>query len=83
MTLLSGSEAPLYLKRSLSQSCDPHQAHISIELGSFEDTVGRVERLDTLSSKGSRFSYKIAAKVPVDKVGIHQSRTKTNPLYSG
>ena len=73
--MLSGTEAPLYLKRSLSQSCDPHQAHISIELGSFEDTVGRVERLDTPAPKGSRFSafsYKIAAKVPVDKVGIRQ-----------
>lgn len=69
----NATEVPLSLKRSLSQACDPHMAYITIELGSFEDTVGRVDT--ALSTpKGYRsttFSYRVAAKIPVDKVGIH------------
>lgn len=72
--LSNGSEVPLSLKRTQSQSCDPHRAHIVLELGDFEETVGRMDR-DLKTSRGSRstnFSYKITAKVPVDTVGVHR-----------
>jgi len=64
---------PLTLKRSLSQACDPHMAYITVELGSFEDTVGRID-VNLNAPKGSRsnsFAYRVAAKIPVDKVGIY------------
>lgn len=67
--------APLSLKRSVSQSCDPHMAFVTLELGSFEDTVGRVSLDNSGSQKGSRsssFAYKISAKIPVDKVGLYR-----------
>ena len=73
--LSNNSEVPLSLKRSQSQSCDPHRAHIILELGDFEETVGRVNQEDLDTSRGSRsanFSYKISAKVPVDTVGVHR-----------
>lgn len=73
--LSNNSEVPLSLKRSQSQSCDPHRAHITLELGDFEETVGRVNQDDLDTSRGSRstnFSYKISAKVPVDTVGVHR-----------
>jgi len=73
--LSNGSEVPLSLKRSQSQSCDPHRAHIVLELGDFEETVGRVDQDDLDTSRGSRstnFSYKVTAKVPVDTVGVHR-----------
>ena len=75
VTLSNGSEVPLSLKRTLSQSCDPHRAYILIELGSFEDTVGRIEHQDLDIQKGSlssMFFYKVVAKVPVDTVGVHR-----------
>ena len=74
-TLSNGSEAPLTLMRSGSQSCDPHRAYILLELGSFEDTVGRVNHDDFEIPKGSRsssFFFKAAAKIPVDTVGVHR-----------
>ena len=66
---------PLSLKRTLSQSSDPHRAYILIELGSFEDTVGRIDHLELDTPKGSLskvFFYKVVAKVPVDTVGVHR-----------
>ena len=66
---------PLSLKRSQSQSCDPHRAYITLELGDFEETVGRVDQDDLDTSRGSRstnFTYKVTAKVPVDTVGVHR-----------
>ena len=83
MTLLSGTEAPLNLKRSLSQSCDPHRAYIALEIGSFEDTVGRVEHAE-LTSKGSRFltfSYRVASKVPVDTAGVYHFPLEKNAAH--
>lgn len=74
VTISNATEVPLSLKRSLSQSCDPHIAHITIELGSFEDTIGRVS-CNINAPKGSRsttFSFKVQSKIPVDKVGLHQ-----------
>jgi hypothetical protein len=74
-TLSNGCEVPLTLKRSLSQSCDPHRAYIFLELGSFEDTVGRVQHDEFDNPKGSRWSnffFKTAAKIPVDMVGVHR-----------
>ena len=52
--LASCSEAPLTLKRSLSQTCDPHRAYIYLELGDFEDTVGRINHGDFDVPKGKR-----------------------------
>lgn len=74
VTLSSGTEVPLSLKRSMSQSCDPHKAYIMVELGNFEDTVDRLDQKDFNIPKGSRsstFFYRIAGKIPVDTVGIH------------
>lgn len=68
VTLESGTFAPLSLRRSLSQSCDPHKAYITVELGSFDETIGRVDPDVHASMKGSRssiFSYRIASKIPV------------------
>ncbi|VEU36026.1 unnamed protein product [Pseudo-nitzschia multistriata] len=73
--LADGSETPLTLKRSLSQTCDPHRAFIYLELGSFEDTVGRISNGDFAIPKGERsanFSFKASAKIPVDAVGVHR-----------
>ena len=73
VTLESGKSAPLSLRRSLSQSCDPHKAYITIELGAFDETIGRVGSEPQNTSKGSRssvFSYRISSKIPVDKVGV-------------
>lgn len=73
--LANESEAPLTLKRALSQTCDPHRAYIYLELGSFEDTVGRVNQDDFEIPKGQRsssFFFKAAAKIPVDAVGVHR-----------
>lgn len=75
VTLSNGTEAPLSLKRSLSQSCDPHNAYIMVECGNFEDTVGRIDqkRLDVQKGfRSSTFYYRTAAKIPVDMVGVHR-----------
>ena len=62
----NGSEVPLSLKRTLSQSSDPHRAYILIELGSFEDTVGRIDHQELDIQKGSplssMFFYKASMK---------------------
>jgi len=71
----TGSEIPLSLKRSLSQSCDPHRAYISLELGSFEDTAGRINQNDfevTSRSRSTTFFYKTMGKIPVDTVGVRK-----------
>jgi hypothetical protein len=71
----NGSEAPLTLRRSLSQNCDPHRAFIYLEIGNFEDTVGRLHHDDFDIPKGKRsssFFFKAAAKIPVDAVGVHR-----------
>jgi SHR-binding domain of vacuolar-sorting associated protein 13 len=71
----NGSEAPLTLKRSLSQTCDPHRAFVYLEIGTFEDTVGRLNHDDFDVPKGKRsstFFFKAAAKIPVDAVGVHR-----------
>uniref|UniRef100_A0A7S4AAW7 Vacuolar protein sorting-associated protein 13 VPS13 adaptor binding domain-containing protein n=1 Tax=Pseudo-nitzschia australis TaxID=44445 RepID=A0A7S4AAW7_9STRA len=73
--LANGSEAPLTLKRSLSQTCDPHRAFIYLELGGFKDTIGSVNHGDIDIPKGVRsanFLFKASAKIPVDAVGIHR-----------
>ena len=72
VTLESGKSAPLSLRRSLSQSCDPHKAYISVELGTFDETIGRLGPETKRPAKGSRssvFSYRILSKIPVDTVG--------------
>ena len=71
----TGSEIPLSLKRTLSQRCDPHQAYILLELGSFEDTAGRINHQDFEVSSRSRsttFFYKTAVKIAVDTVGVRR-----------
>jgi hypothetical protein len=73
--LANGSEAPLTLRRSLSQNCDPHRAFIYLEIGNFEDTIGRLHHDDFDIPKGKRsstFFFKAAAKIPVDAVGAHR-----------
>jgi SHR-binding domain of vacuolar-sorting associated protein 13 len=62
------------LKRSLAQSCDPHTAFISVELGSFEDTIGRLNSSLDLrkGSRSSTFAYRVKIKVPVDTVGMRR-----------
>lgn len=62
------------LKRSSSQSCDPHSAFIVIELGNFEDvTVSRTkEDMKDSESGVSIFTYKVSSKVAVDTVGVHR-----------
>ncbi|CAB9505998.1 protein sorting-associated protein 13C [Seminavis robusta] len=75
VTLSNGSEVPLSLRRTLSQSCDPHRAYILVELGSFEDTAGRLDHQEFDVQKGSlsnTFFYKVVAKVPVDTAGVHR-----------
>ena len=71
----NGSEAPLTLKRSLSQTCDPHRAYIYLEIGNFEDTVGRFNHDDFDIPKGKRstnFFFKASSKIAVDAVGVHR-----------
>ncbi len=75
IVLADGAETPLTLKRSLSQTCDPHRAYIYLELGGFEDTVGRVNHEDFDIPKGrmsANFLFKATAKIPVDAVGVHR-----------
>lgn len=71
---MNDSEFELPLKRSLAQSCDPHTAFISVELGSFEDTIGRLNSSLDLrkGSRSSTFAYRIKMKVPVDTVGMRR-----------
>lgn len=72
VTLMNGSELPLSLERSISQSCDPHKGFISVELGTFKDTIGRVAHgnfLDSVSPE-ERYFFKASTKVPVDTVGL-------------
>jgi len=86
VTIPNGAEAPLTLQRSLSQSCDPHTAYITIELGSFEETIGRVDPGELDVPKGSRsssFSYKVASKIPVDTVGLHRYTMDWNSEKKG
>jgi len=74
------TEAPLILKRTLSQSCDPHRARITVELGSFEDTVGRITH-DKETDKAmpySNFAYRISTDVSVDTVGLEEYQLVTN-----
>jgi SHR-binding domain of vacuolar-sorting associated protein 13 len=71
----NGSQVPLSLRRSMSQSCDPHRASIWIELGNFEETVGRVELPGLPQSGRSKsllFSYRVTTKIAVDTVGSHR-----------
>ncbi len=73
--LSNGSEIPLSLKRSLSQSCDPHRGYIWLELGSFEDTAGRLNHDEFERPEGSlytAFYFKVVTKIPVDTVGVHK-----------
>lgn len=73
--VMNGAEVPLTLKRSLSQTCDPHRAYIYLEVGSFEDTAGRIKHDDFDIPRGSlssSFFFKAAAKIPVDTVGVHR-----------
>ena len=73
MTLESGKFAPLSLRRSRSQSCDPHKAYIMVEFGAFDETLGRTGPTSTIPVKGTRssvFTYRIAAKIAVDTVGV-------------
>jgi hypothetical protein len=81
VTLTKDKQAPIALKRSLSQSCDPHKGYISLELGSFEDTIGRVDPRKFGNQKGSlstSFSYKVSAKISVDTVGLHRFSLEYN-----
>lgn len=75
-TVLSdGSQIPLTLKRSVSQSCDPHRAYIHLELASPADFDDRIDNGDIDDSTGDHldsFLYKTAAKIPVDTVGVHR-----------
>lgn len=73
--LSTDREIPLSLKRSMSQSCDPHRAYILLELGSFEDTAGRINHHDFnigSRSRSTMFFYKAKGKIPVDTVGVHK-----------
>ena len=75
IVLANGSEAPLTLKRSPSQTCDPHRAYIYLELGGFEDTAGGVGHDDfniPKRKRSSNFLFKATAKIPVDAVGVHR-----------
>lgn len=75
VVVVDGAEVPLTLQRSLSQTCDPHRAYIHLEVGSFEDTVGRIRHEDFSIAKGtlsSSFFFKATAKIPVDTVGFHR-----------
>lgn len=74
-TLASGREIPLSLRRAISQSCDPHRAQITVELGSFEETVDRVNHSKYNVPKGSRsttFFYKAFGRIQVDAVGVQE-----------
>jgi SHR-binding domain of vacuolar-sorting associated protein 13 len=70
--LSHGTESPLSLKRSLSQSCDPHRAFVKMEIGSYLDTCGRLDLAVPKGTRSSAFSYRIAAKIPVDTVGVQR-----------
>jgi hypothetical protein len=90
VTLSSGMQAPLMLKRSLSQSCDPHKAYMTMELGSFEDTIDRVSLNSLDKQKGSlsgTFSYNVSSKIPLDTVGVHKFPLEWNldrrPMATG
>jgi hypothetical protein len=73
--LPDGSEAPLSLKRTRSQSCDPHRAFIFLELGCDEDVCGREHQKTSHTSgvsKTSSFYFKSTTKIPVDTVGLNK-----------
>jgi len=86
VTLANDTEVPLSLKRALSQSCDPHMAYITVELGSFEDTIDRVRDSSLDTTKGTRssvFSYKVTSKIPVDAVGLRRYPLEWNAARQG
>ena len=85
VTMAQNESLPLSLERSVSQSCDPHRAFIKLELGSFEDTVGRIDHGKMHVSKGTRsstFSYKAVARIGVDTVGKNVMWSNIGPAVA-
>ena len=75
VTLSNGSEEPLTLLRSVSQSCDPHTAFLYLELGLISDPNDGINKHEGLVSSGrpsKGFLFKARAKIPVDTVGVHR-----------
>ena len=69
--LQSGSEIPLSLKRTLSQSCDPHRATIQIELGKYDETYSQITDIrteDTAEAHQNIYCYRTT--IAVDTVGV-------------
>jgi hypothetical protein len=69
--LPSGREIPLSLKRTLSQSCDPHRATIQVELGKYDESYGRVTGVgtdDTADTHTHTYCYRTT--IAVDTVGV-------------
>ena len=66
-----GKQVPLSLRRDISQSCDPHQAFISLELDCADpgDSSGR----STPSAWDHRLrrTYRASSRIPVDSVGVY------------
>ena len=69
--LYSGCEIPLSLRRTLSQSCDPHRATIQIELGKYDEICGRVTGIGTDDTAGGHaHTYCYRTTIAVDTVGV-------------
>lgn len=70
ITMDQGKEMPLFLKRNISQSCDPHQAYIALELtpsGNIDPTGSTTDVWNKLMNR----QYKAMGRVPVDSVGVY------------
>ena len=70
ITMDQGEEMPLFLKRNISQSCDPHQAYIALEVGpsgSIDSTGSTIDGWNKLMKR----QYKAMGRVPVDSVGVY------------
>eukprot|EP00562_Extubocellulus_spinifer_P016440 CAMPEP_0178577680 /NCGR_PEP_ID=MMETSP0697-20121206/21133_1 /TAXON_ID=265572 /ORGANISM="Extubocellulus spinifer, Strain CCMP396" /LENGTH=4375 /DNA_ID=CAMNT_0020212987 /DNA_START=145 /DNA_END=13272 /DNA_ORIENTATION=+ len=68
--LRQGKEIPLSLKRDMTQSCNPHQAYISLEIGSFDHGEAGSENGGSWN-KLLHSQYRAVGRVPVDSVGVH------------
>jgi len=61
VTLGNGKEIPLSLRRSRSQSCDPHRGFIRVEMGRL---------LETGPQRHTSFLYELVGNLAVDTVGV-------------
>ena len=69
-----GEEVSLSLKRRISQTCDPHQAHLYVEIDHYSSFSPQNELKKTTGVKPSSLvsSFRLAGRIPVDMVGVYE-----------